>query len=350
METQILGNTDIEVTKLCLGTMMFSTQNSEKGSFEIMDAAVDRGINFLDTAEMYPIPPKPENRGHCEALIGRWLKQRGNRDKIVLANKVSGRSKTVRGLPGDVGHTRLSEDRIIPALEKSLQLLQTDCIDLYQVHWPDRPLQLFGANARGYKHDDSEFESFESILTTLKKLIEQGKIRAIGVSNETPWGAMSYLAESDKLDLPRIQSIQNCYHLLNRHYEYGLAEIGMQENISLLAYSPLAQGYLTGKYLNNATPKGSRKAFVGDRLGRYSAPSIDIAIKSYLEVAQKFDIDPAEMALRFVTSRPWTTSAIFGVTNLSQLDTTIRSMDLEWSDELNNTINEVHVRSPNPCP
>ena len=244
----------------------------------------------------------------------------------------------------------LDEANIAEAIDSSLARLNVEVIDFYQVHWPDRKLQLFGDDLRGYEHYGPDHIPIEETLGALQRLVEAGKIRAIGVSNESPWGIMRYLGASAQKGLPRIHGNQNAYNLLNRTWEYGLAEIALQEDVGLLSYSPLAQGYLSGKYLNGGLPEGSRKARWGDRLGRYSTPSTDDAIAAYCTVAKDFGVDPNAMALRFVTSRPWTTTAIFGASNDAQLDVALSSVSMAWTDELEAAINEVHARWPNPCP
>ena len=349
METRRLGRTDLDISALGLGTMMYGDQVGEDDAFAQMDYAVSQGINFFDTAELYAIPPKPETWGESERILGRWLAARGLRDKIVVATKVSGRS-SMNWMRAQATEVRLTRAQIIEAVEGSLKRLQTDYIDLYQTHWPDRKIPLFGADAKGYAHYESDYTPFEDILGVLSDLRDQGKIRYIGLSNETPWGVMRHLRESERLGLARIQSIQNAYNLLNRYFEYGLAEISLNEDVGLLAYSPLAQGYLSGKYLKGATPPGSRKALFGGRLGRYETPSAEAAISAYLDVARKFDLDPAQLALQFVTTRPWVASNIIGASTLEQLKSDIASAELKWASDLEDAINAVHERLPNPCP
>ncbi|GAB4534934.1 MAG: aldo/keto reductase [Parvularculaceae bacterium] len=349
METRRLGRTDLDVSVLCLGTMMFGEQVGEADAVAQMDYALGQGINFFDTAELYTIPPKPETWGESERILGRWAASRGVRDKIVIATKVTGRS-SMTWQRATAREVRLTREQIIEAVEGSLKRLQTDYIDLYQIHWPDRKVPLFGRDLHGYFHYENDYEPFESILSVFGELRDQGKIRHFGLSNETPWGAMRFLRESERLGLPRMQSIQNAYNLLNRYFEYGLAEIALNEEMGLLAYSPLAQGYLTGKYLAGEAPAGTRKALFGDRLGRYETPSAAAAIEAYLDIARKFDLDPAQLALQFVTTRPWVTSNIIGASTLDQLKSDIASTELTWASDLEDAINAVHARLPNPCP
>ncbi len=346
MEYRELGRTGLKVSALCLGTMTWGEQNTEAEAHEQMDYATAHGINFFDTAELYPIPPKPQTQGRTEEIIGSWFKARGNRDQIILASKVVGRTKMTwfrkSGEPG-----RLSKAQILEAVEGSLRRLQTDYIDLYQLHWPDRPLQLFGG--LGYQHIEAEFHSAAEILEVLASLQQAGKIRAVGLSNETAWGVAQFLAAAEAGAGPRIASIQNAYNLLNRSFEIDLAEFSFREDVSLLAYSPLAQGYLTGKYRGGALPPGSRKALF-NRLQRYETPGAEPAMEGYFKIAEKYGLDPAQMALQFVTSRPFVTSNIIGATTMDQLKTNIASTAVELSEELLAELEQVHLLHSNPCP
>ena len=332
MEKRKLGNTNLMVSKICLGTMIFGEQVTETVGHEQMNYAVDMGINFFDTAEMYAVPPRKETQGTTEKIIGNWFGKKKNRENIILATKICGRAPFT-WLRDDESPTEQNKKQIFEAVEKSLSRLQTDYIDLYQLHWPDRPMNIFGS----YKHIDGSTNSIESILDALGELVKQGKIRYIGLSNETPWGTMEFLIQSEKNKLPRVQSIQNAYNLLNRNFESGGSEIAFRENVGLLAYSPLAQGYLTGKYQNGALPQGSRKKLF-DRLQRYESVGSEKAIDSYLKIAEKYNIDPSQLANQFVTTRPFVTSNIIGATNMDQLKLAVTSVDVDLTEEIEKEI------------
>lgn len=347
LERRPLGRTDITVPALCLGTMMYGDQIDADTAHRQMDRCFERGIDFLDTAELYTIPPKPETQGNSERIVGEWIKSRNLRDRVILASKVAGRS----GLTylRDGGPVMVTADQIRLAVEGSLERLQTDYIDLYQIHWPDRPVPLFGSELRGYRHRNSESVPIEEQLAALGELIREGKIRMIGLSNETPWGVMSFLSAADRLGLPRVVSIQNAYNLANRTFESGLAEIAMHEQVGLLAYSPIGQGALSGKYLDGALPPKSRGALFG-RLERYQTPNAVAAISTYRDLAKDLGVDPSALAMQFVTSQPWVTSNIFGASTDEQLDVIFDSLEIQWTDDIAKKINDIHVQYPNPCP
>ena len=347
MERRRLGRTDSDVSALCLGTMMYGDQIGQEEAWRQMDVCLNHGIDFFDTAELYTVPPKPETQGESERIIGRWMAESKNRDKVFLASKVAGRSNFEYLRDGR--ETRLSRADIIAAVDRSLQNLQTDYLDLYQTHWPDRRVQLFGASLRGYRHYNDDYISIAETLDALGDLVKAGKIRHIGVSNETSYGVMQHVIESDRRSLPRIVSIQNAYSLLNRTFENGLAEIAMEEQVGLLAYSPIAQGILTGKYLEGANPPGSRGALF-KRLDRYLGPGVDAAVRKYCQLADDFNVHPAALALQFVTTRPFVTSNIFGASNKEQLDIALASASIEWTDEMENAVNEAFAIHQNPSP
>ncbi len=346
MEYRQLGRTDINVSALCLGTMTWGQQNTERQGHEQMDYALAHGINFFDTAELYAIPPKAETYGRTEEIIGTWFANRKNRDKIILATKVVGASDNT-WFRNSGEKAVLNADNINEAVDKSLRRLQTDYIDLYQIHWPDRPMQLF--KGLSYVHKQGEACSINETLSALADLVKAGKIRHVGISNETPWGTMSYLRESEINNFPRVQSIQNSYNLLNRSFETGLSEIAHREDVGLLAYSPLGQGVLTGKYLNGSLPKGSRKELF-NRIDRYETPNAEAAIAAYVKLARDHNIDPAQLALQFVTTRPFLTSNIFGATTMAQLKNNIDSQNLDLTPELQQAIEDIHLIYSNPCP
>ena len=345
MNYKKLGNTDLDVSTICLGTMTWGEQNSQKEGFEQMDYALDKGINFFDTAELYSVPPKKETFGHTETIIGNWFKKTNKRDKIILASKVSGPMREyVRG-----GGNQYGEKNITVALEESLKRLKTDYIDLYQLHWPERNTNIFGR--LGYEHkDDNKWNKFEDVLKNLKKFIDQGKVRHVGLSNETAWGAQKYLEISKDHNLPRMMSIQNPYNLLNRTYEVGLAEVSIREQIGLLAYSPLASGYLSGKYRNNQMPKNSRVSLDPDFWSRYNKPNTDVAVDAYFKIAKKYNLDLAQMSLKFCEIQPFMTSVIIGATTMQQLKTDIESVNVNLPEEIIKEVNEVQKIYPNPCP
>jgi aryl-alcohol dehydrogenase-like predicted oxidoreductase len=346
MEYRELGHTGAKVSALCLGTMTFGEQNTEAEGHAQMDYAVGQGINIFDAAELYPIPPKPETQGRTEAIIGTWLSSRKARDKVLIATKVIGRSQ-MTWFRKDGAKGRQSRAQILEAVEGSLTRLGTDFIDLYQLHWPERPMRLF--EGLGYQHLEGEAHGIEEILPVLGELIAQGKIRFVGLSNETPWGMMSFLKASETLGLPRVVSVQNAYNLVNRTFETGLSEISHRERVGLLAYSPLAQGYLSGKYEDGALPPGARKTLFG-RLGRYEDGNGPRAISAYVALARKAGLDPAQMALAFVTSRPFVTCNVIGATTMEQLKTDIAATDLTLSEAVLNDIEQIHLTYPNPCP
>jgi len=345
MNYKKLGNTDIDVSTICLGTMTWGEQNSQKEGFEQMDYALDKEINFFDTAELYSVPPKKETFGHTEIIIGNWFKKTNKRDKVILASKVSGPMREyVRG-----GGNQYGEKNIILALEESLKRLKTDYIDLYQLHWPERNTNMFGR--LGYEHkDDGQWNKFEDVLGNLKKFIDQGKVRHVGLSNETAWGAQKYLEIAKDHNLPRMMSIQNPYSLLNRTYEVGLAEVSVREQIGLLAYSPLASGYLSGKYRNSQMPKNSRVALDPDFWSRYKKPNTSVAVDAYFDIAKKYNLDLAQMSLKFCEIQPFMTSVIIGATTMEQLKTDIESVNVNLSEEIIKEINEIQKIYPNPCP
>ncbi|MEM8936312.1 MAG: aldo/keto reductase [Pseudomonadota bacterium] len=348
MERRPLGATGIDVPVLCLGSMMYGDQMDQKGAFEQMDVCFERGIDFIDTAELYTVPPKAQTQGNSERIVGQWLKDRGRRNKVIIATKVAGRSP-IPWLREDGGNTRLTRAQIEFAVDRSLKNLQTDYIDLYQTHWPDRDTQLFGADLRGYEHFSDAGVPFEETLDALGDLVKAGKIRHVGVSNETPWGVMRMLNAHEKNPhAPRIQSIQNFYNLIGREFESGLAEIAIEEKVGLLAYSPIGQGALSGKYLDGAMPEGSRWQRYG-RFSRYEAPGINPAVKKYLKIADQFGVDPSALAMQFVTTRPFVTSNIFGASNMAQLDIVFSSLEIDWTDELEKAVGEVHAEFRSPC-
>ncbi len=346
MEYRELGNTGIKVSVICLGTMTYGEQNSEAEAFEQMDYALAKGVNFFDTAELYAIPARAETYGRTEMIIGNWLQSRGNRDQIVLASKIAGPGEGwvdhIRG-----GKTRFTRANIEAALNGSLQRLKTDYLDLYQLHWPERKTNFFGQ--LGYEPGDDTFTPIAETLKVLADQVQAGKIRYIGLSNETPWGVMQFLMAAEQLGLPRIVSVQNPYSLLNRSYEIGLAEISWREHCGLLAYSPLGFGVLSGKYLQGATPAGARLTLFPDYT-RYSNPQALSATEKYVALAQAHDLNPAQMALAYVNSRPFLTSTIIGATTMQQLKSNIDSIDVDLSNETVDDIEAIHIQHPNPGP
>lgn len=344
MKYHKIPNSPLEVSKICLGTMTFGEQNNEKEAHSQLDFAIEHGINFIDTAEMYPVPPKYDSQGLTERYIGNWLKKTGLRDKIVLATKVAG----PRNVPYIRDNMALDWRNIHDAVDASLERLQTDYIDLYQIHWPQRETNCFGQLNYPYKDDNSGVTISDS-LEALAELVRAGKIRYVGLSNETPWGVMSFLRLAEKHNLPRVVTIQNPYNLLNRSFEVGLSEISHYEGVELLAYSPLAFGTLSGKYLGGARPDGARCTLF-ERFSRYFTPQGIAATEAYIEVARKHGLDPAQMALAFVNQRPFVASNIIGATNLSQLDANITSIDLHLNEEVLADLQAVGVQFSNPCP
>lgn len=352
MKYHKLGRTGLEVSACCLGTMTWGQQNTQAEAFTQLDLALAHGVNFIDTAELYAIPPKAETQGATETIIGNWLKASGKRQDVILATKICGRSPMAWHRGGDEanldnGWTRHSAKQIDYAVENSLRRLQTDVIDLYQLHWPDRGYAAFGFQA--YADYDADWIAFEDILGALARHVEKGSIRHVGVSNESPWGVMRFLAAAQAQGGPRIASIQNAYNLVNRVFEQGLAEISLREDVGLLAYSPLAQGYLTGKYRDGALPAGSRKALF-QRLGRYEGPGGQEAIHAYVDCAAAFGLVPEHLALRFCASRPFVTSTIIGATSRAQLESDLAAFDGEWTKEMEEAVNALHARYRNPCP
>jgi aryl-alcohol dehydrogenase-like predicted oxidoreductase len=345
-EMRPMGRTGLKVPLICLGTMTYGEQNTQAEGHAQMDYAFERGLNFFDTAELYAIPPRPETYGATEAIIGTWMKARGNRDKLTIASKVVGRSP-MPWFRADGGNTRVNKSNIDEAIEGSLRRLQTDYIDLYQIHWPDRRINLFGGwSYKDYKQDYTEFED---ILAALDVWVQKGAIRHIGVSNESPWGVMRFVEEAQRNGLPRIATIQNAYNLVNRVFEMGLAEIAMRENVGLLAYSPLGQGYLTGKYLDGARPPGARTTLF-ERGQRYQGPSADPAIRAYMALAADHGLTPAQLSLKFCATRAFMTSVIIGATTMEQLSHAIDAFDVPWSDDLETGIDTIQSQFPNPCP
>ncbi len=341
-----LPHTTLEVSKICLGTMTWGRQNTEAEGHKQMDYAVEQGINFFDTAELYPIPAHPDRYALTEKIIGSWFKKTGKRDKIVLASKIAGKADFTKF----IRTTGFKKESLIEAVNGSLERLQTDHIDLYQLHWPERSTNYFGK--RGYSHDLSDFwqDNFHQVLETLRDLIKEGKIGHVGMSNETPWGAMRYLEESKvHKSLPRMITIQNPYSLLNRLFEVGLAEISIREKLGLLAYSPLGFGVLSGKYLGGAKPVNARITLF-PAYGRYSNENALNATQKYLDLANKHGISLPQMALAFVSSRPFVTSTIIGATSMEQLKENVGSIDLNLSDEILKEIKSIHNMIPNPAP
>jgi len=345
MKYNKLGLTDLLVSEICLGTMTWGEQNSEAEAHQQMDYSIEQGVNFFDTAELYPVPPKPDTQGRTEQYIGSWFANKKNRDKVILATKVVGKSD-MEWFRGE--KARLSSKHILEAVEKSLIRLKTDYIDLYQLHWPDRNTNCFGK--LGYEYvDDSDQISIEETLKACESLVKSGKVRHIGVSNETPWGLSQYLKLSETAGLPRVQSIQNPYNLLNRTFEVGLSEFSHRSQVGLLAYSPLAFGVLSGKYLQKPWPEKGRLTLFS-RFSRYNSEIATLTAARYVDLAKEFGVDPAQMALAWVNQQPFLTSNIIGATTMEQLASNIASSDVQLSDELKEKIQQIHLSQSNPCP
>jgi aryl-alcohol dehydrogenase-like predicted oxidoreductase len=349
MDYRTLGRTDIKVSLICLGTMTWGSQNSEAEAHAQLDQAFGEGVNFIDTAEGYPVTPvSADTQFLTETYIGNWIAGRKKRDGIILATKVSGPVRDpIRKFRG--GGNRLDRRNIELAIDDSLKRLRTDYIDLYQVHWPDRPVASFGVRGLSQLSDTADTVPIEETLGALADIVKAGKVRQIGVSNESPWGVSEYLRLARDQGLPQIASIQNAYNLLNRTFEYGLSEFALREQVGLLAYSPLAGGNLTGKYLGGTIPAGSRRD-VSKQFVRYDLPGQPIASARYVAIAQAHGLDPAQLAIAYVNSRPFVTSTIIGATSPVQLRADIDSVRVTLSDEAIAAIEAVHRDSPDPCP
>ena len=346
MNYKKLGNTELKVSTICLGTMTWGEQNSEKEGFEQMDFALSQGVNFWDTAELYSIPPKKNTYGKTEEVIGNWFEKSKKRSEVILATKIAGPGLSwIRN-----GEYQYNKKSILEAVDNSLKRLKTDYIDLYQLHWPERKTNFFGRLGYVHKEQDEDWNKFEDILKIFENLIKDGKIRHIGISNETAWGLAKFLEISKIKNLPRMMSVQNPYNLLNRTYEVGLAEISIREHSGLLAYSPLAFGYLTGKYRNGKFPDKSRMKLFGDFFPRYQTENGKKAIEKYYNIAQKYGLDFAQMSLKFCELQPFVTSVIIGATTMEQLKTDIESVNVKLNEEILKEINDIQKVYPNPCP
>lgn len=348
MQYKHLGSSDIQVSAICLGTMTFGEQNSQVEGHHQLDLAIEYGINFIDTAELYAIPPKAETYGRTEEIIGAWLTQRGRRDDLVIASKIAGAGEDWIPHIRD-GKTRFNTEHITQALDASLKRLQTDYLDLYQLHWPERQTNYFGR--LGYQQSDTEqaLTPIRQTLEALENQVKAGKIRYIGLSNETPWGMMQFLNIAKDYDLPKIVSVQNPYSLINRTYEVGCAEISHRDDVGLLAYSPLGFGVLTGKYLNDARPENARIT-KWPEYGRYINTQAVAATEAYVKLANDNGLDPAQMALAYVNSRPFVASTIIGATTMAQLKNNISSIQLELDDYIIAAIDNIHQQYPNSAP
>ena len=345
MDYRQLGRTDLNVSAICLGTMTWGEQNSESEAFAQIERAKSAGINFIDTAEMYPVPPQKETYASTEKIIGNWFKNNGDRKDWILASKIAGPGNGIDYIRD--GQLKFNREHIVAAVDASLNRLQTDYLDLYQLHWPERSTNFFGK--LGYSHKDETFTPLLEVLQVLDDQVKAGKIRHVGLSNETPWGTMKFLQASEAQELTRPVSIQNPYNLLNRSFEVGLAEIAIREQCGLLAYSPLAFGMLSGKYANGARPPKGRLSLYS-RFTRYFNPESEAACAKYVALAREHGLDPAQMALAFVTSRSFVTSNIIGATTLEQLESNIASFELELSEEVLAGIDAIHKTQPNPAP
>ena len=344
MNYKKLGNTSINVSTICLGTMTWGEQNNQNEAFSQMDYALENGVNFWDTAELYSVPPKKDTYGLTEEIIGNWFLKTKKRKDIILASKVAGPS---RNYLRD-GENSFTGKNLENAINNSLKRLKTDYIDLYQLHWPERNVNNFGR--LGYVHKDGDWNKFEDVLSELQKYIDQGKIRHVGLSNETPWGVMNFIQLSKEKNLPRMMSVQNPYSLLNRSYEVGLAEVSIREQIGCLSYSPLASGYLSGKYRNGAMPKGSRIERDYDFWGRYRKPQSENATEEYYKISKKYGIDMSQMSVKFCEIQDFMTSVIIGATTMDQLKTNIESVKVNLDKDIINEINTIQRKYPNPCP
>ena len=344
MNYKKLGNTDLDVSTICLGTMTWGEQNTQEQAFEQMDFALSNGVNFWDTAELYAVPPRKETYGDTEEIIGNWFEKTKKRKEVILATKVAGPARDyLRN-----GENSFTGPNLESALNNSLKRLKTDYIDLYQLHWPERNVNNFGR--LGYVHKENDWNQFEDVLGELDKYIKAGKIRYVGLSNETPWGVLNYLQLSKDKNLPRMMSIQNPYSLLNRSYEVGLAEVSIREKIGCLAYSPLASGYLTGKYRNKNFPKGSRMERDFDFWTRYRKPNTEAAVELYFKICEKHNLNMTQMSIKFCEIQEFMTSVIIGATTMEQLKSDIESVNVNLSNDVIEEINQVQTIYPNPCP
>ena len=349
MKYRKLGNTNIDVSVICLGTMTYGEQNTQKEGFLQMDYALDRGINFFDTAELYAVMPRRETYGKTEEIIGNWFKERKNRHKVILASKIASKSddglEWIREGSNKLGFDKKNMDL---AIENSLKRLNTDYIDLYQLHWPERQVPKFGVLDFQYDPND-DWTEIEEVLENLDRLVKAGKIRYVGLSNETPWGVMKFLQIAKEKNLPRMMSIQNVYSLVNRVFDVANSEVSIREDCGLLAYSPLAGGRLSGKYIGNNKPKNARYTLRPRRFSRHHTKRGEVAIESYFRLAKKYGIAPSTFANAFVNDRPFVTSNIIGATTMDQLKENIDSIDLTLSKEILNEIENIHLSDPNPC-
>ncbi|RZJ22473.1 MAG: NADP(H)-dependent aldo-keto reductase [Acinetobacter sp.] len=349
MQFKPLANTGILLPEICLGTMTFGEQNTQAEAFQQLEYALDQGLFFWDTAEMYPVPPKPETQGATETILGNWIAQRGHRDKLFIASKIVGPSQGGSHIRD--GQTRFTAAEISSAIDGSLKRLQSDYIDLYQLHWPQRPTNFFGKLGYGNTEaqNQQQITALEETLTALNDEIKKGRIRYIGLSNETPWGTLKFLHLAEKLGLEKFVSVQNPYSLLNRTYEIGMSEIAHYENVGLLAYSPLAFGYLTGKFRHGARPANARVTLFS-RFSRYSNPESEWATEQYAQLAEKHGLTPTQLALAFIKQQFFVTSTIIGATNLDQLKENIQAFEIDLSAEVLQDIEDIHRQQPNPAP
>ncbi len=349
MKYRKLGTTDLDVSVICLGTMTWGEQNSQKEAFDQMNYSIERGVNFFDTAELYAVMPRKETYGKTEEIIGNWFLEKKNRDKVILATKIVSKSDGLEWIRKGSKNLGFDKKNLNEAIDSSLKRLKTDYIDLYQLHWPERKVPLFGILDFEYDPNDNDWNPIEEVLENLQSLVKAGKIRYVGVSNETPWGMMKFLEIANKKNLPRMMSIQNVYSLVNRVFDISNSEVSTREKCGLLAYSPLAGGRLSGKYLNNKKPKNARYTLWPRRFSRHHTERGEIAIEKYVNLAKKYNIKPSTFANAFVNDRPFVTSNIIGATSMEQLKENIDSIDTSLSDEILDEIQDIHLSYPNPC-